>query len=133
MLDKGELKMWTRFMDMHSGGSCKIKIDGTEKQYIYIELPEDQAISYFERVFDRHPYNITCDCCGEDYSIDEAETLEDASSYDRQDWRTKEYSSVEEYSNRPYVLIIGEDVIKAADKSDNNGAPGTFGYFSMRD
>lgn len=98
--------MWTRFMDMHSGGSCKIKIDGVKKQYIYIELPEGQAVQFFEDKFNCSPYNVTCNCCGEDYSIDESESLEEATEYDRHDWSTKESVSVEEYAKRDDVLII---------------------------
>jgi len=64
--------MFTRFSDMCSGGSVKIK--GAE--WIIIEASEDDAVAYFEKRFDRDPYNVTCDCCGGDYSIDEYETLE---------------------------------------------------------
>jgi hypothetical protein len=120
--------MWTRFMDMASGGSCKVKIDGIKKEYIYIELPYKQAVALFESKFDRDPNNVTCDCCGGDYSINEYGSLEEASKYDRQDWHTKGYVSVEEYCQRNDVLIISKFAI-----SSDNGSPGTFGYFSMRD
>ena len=56
--------LFTKFMDMHSGGGCKL---GAE--YIYIQADEDDATAIFKGVFDIDPYNVTCDCCGEDYSI----------------------------------------------------------------
>lgn len=70
--------MWTLFWDMHSGGGQKL-----DWPMIYIELPEKEAIRYFEEKFDRHPSNVTCDCCGNDYSISSAETLEEVSAYHR--------------------------------------------------
>lgn len=71
--------MWTRFMDMHSGGSCKIP----PYEYIYIELPMDEAIRYFYGRFRRNPERVTCTCCGEDYSIKEEETLANLSGFER--------------------------------------------------
>lgn len=56
--------MFTRFFDMSSGGREKL-----EWQVIYIELPEKEAIKYFKKKFGRDPNNITCPCCGEDFSI----------------------------------------------------------------
>lgn len=60
--------MWTRFMDMCSGGSYKL--DASD---IWIEAPYYDAIELFEAIFERDPDNITCPCCGPDYSIDECE------------------------------------------------------------
>jgi hypothetical protein len=71
--------MWTRFMDMHSGGGCKE--NGAE--YIYIEAPEKEAISIFYAKFGHNPNRVSCTCCGEDYSISESESFEKASAYDR--------------------------------------------------
>lgn len=65
--------MWTEFYDMCSGGSRKIKDYGI----IYIELPYDEAVEYFIEKFERYPHNITCDCCGEDFSVSSEELLED--------------------------------------------------------
>lgn len=64
--------MWTEFYDMSSGGSRKIKDYGI----IYIELPLKEAVEYLESVFHVYAYGVTCDCCGEDFSISEGETLE---------------------------------------------------------
>jgi len=70
--------VWTRFMDMHSGGELKER-----HQYIYIEAPEEEAKVIFYNRFGHNPERVTCTCCGEDYSISESETLQHASSYER--------------------------------------------------
>ena len=49
---------------MSSGGSEK-----TDWTTIYIELPEDEAIEYFENRFGIDPHNVTCSCCGSDFSV----------------------------------------------------------------
>ena len=60
--------MWTKFFDMASGGSEK-----TDYAQIYIELPEDEARKYFEDKFGRDPDNVTCSCCGSDFSVYEVD------------------------------------------------------------
>lgn len=70
---------WTRFMDMHSGGRTK---EGSY-QYIYIQAAEDQAKVIFYNRFGHNPERITCTCCGEDYSISQSESLEQATGYER--------------------------------------------------
>jgi len=70
---------WTLFWDMHSGG--RTKVEPYEK--IYIEAPEKQAINVFYNRFGRNPYRVTCTCCGEDYSVNESETFDEASGYHR--------------------------------------------------
>lgn len=72
--------MFTRFFDMHSGGGTKIP----PYDYIYIEAPLEEAVQIFSEKFGRNPYNVTCSCCGEDYSIDESESLEEVTDYERQ-------------------------------------------------
>jgi hypothetical protein len=56
--------MWTRFYDLHSGGGRK-----TPFECIYIEAEEETAIAAFTRIFDRDPGNVTCTCCGADFSV----------------------------------------------------------------
>ncbi len=56
--------MWTKFYDMHSGGTQK-----TDYSTIYIELPEIEAISFFENKFGIYPNSVTCSCCGNDFSV----------------------------------------------------------------
>ena len=97
--------MWTSFMDMHSGGGCK-----EDWEYIYIEAPEEDAKVIFTNRFGHDPENVTCDCCGDDYSILESETLEEATSFERNcRWDSTTESYVEEprykepmYGRGPY-------------------------------
>jgi hypothetical protein len=58
--------MFTRFFDMSSGGSEK-----EDFCTLYVELPVDKAIEWFMKKYGHDPNNITCQCCGEDYTIDE--------------------------------------------------------------
>lgn len=73
--------MWTRFMDMHSGGSCKQK----PYKYIYIEAPEEEAVEIFYNRFAHYPHWVACECCGPNYSVSEYQTLEEAQEYDGPD------------------------------------------------
>ncbi len=75
---KKKSSKWTIFWDMNSGGGQKLDWDK-----IYIEGPSDSARKIFQALFDRDPDNVTCDCCGNDYSIDEYDSLEQASAYHR--------------------------------------------------
>lgn len=113
--------MWTRFMDMHSGGGSK-----EEWEYIYIEAPEEEAKVIFYNKFGHNPDRVTCTCCGGDYSIDESETLEEATAYDRGcEWDSeqekyvdkphtgrmmirKEYITLPDYCKRDDVLVISD-------------------------
>lgn len=70
--------VWTHFWDMHSGGGQKL-----DWGHIYIEAPEAEARGTFEKLFGRDPNHVTCNCCGEDYSVSEEESLEQASAYQR--------------------------------------------------
>jgi len=71
--------MWTKFYDMYSGGSQKE--DWSE---IYIQASsEEEAIKIFERRFDHHPHRVTCDCCGEDYSISSEKELSNITAFNR--------------------------------------------------
>lgn len=69
---------WTHFSDMHSGGGQKL--DWSD---IYIEAPEDIAVRVFAAKFGRQSDYVTCQCCGEDYSVSEYDSLEEASAYKR--------------------------------------------------
>lgn len=70
--------VWTRFMDMHSGGEEKLPW-----AKIIVEMPEDEARDWFQREFGRAPDHVTCGCCGEDYSVYEEETLAEITGHDR--------------------------------------------------
>ena len=88
--------MWTKFYDMFSGGSQKEPFET-----IYIEAPEKEAVGIFENRFGHSPYDICCECCGENYSVSESGSLEEASLYIR-----REGQSLEDYEKKENVLII---------------------------
>lgn len=100
--------VWTKFMDMHSGGSCKLD----PYEYIYIEANQENAEAIFERQFHRDPNNITCDCCGEDYSISEYDSIEAATSYERRKRYGKPEISLEEYIERDDILFLFKGEVK---------------------
>lgn len=70
--------MWTSFFDMHSGGGAK-----EEWERIYIEAPQEYAKRIFEHRFGHHPDDVTCNCCGNDYSIYSDEDLGRLTAYER--------------------------------------------------
>lgn len=94
--------MWTRFHDMHSGGSQK-----EDWGRIYIEAPMEEAIVIFYNRFGHNPERVTCTCCGEDYSISEHESLAQLTAFDRNcEWtggkfienpKNEHYTSLEKY------------------------------------
>lgn len=104
--------MWTLFWDMHSGGGIK------EKPYnkIYIEAPKDEAKIIFYNRFGHSPNRITCTCCGEDYSISESKTLEQASSFYRTSLYNNKSLSLKEYITLPNVLVIYKKDIKPEER-----------------
>jgi len=77
---------WTLFWDMHSGGGQKL-----DWGYVFIEADKDKAVEIFMETFGRYPYNVSCECCGEDYSIDESDSLEESSKYHRKGKSLDEY------------------------------------------
>ena len=64
--------MFTLFYDMHSGGGQKESFSK-----LAVELPENEAVEWFKNKFGHDPFNITCNCCGCDYSVSESETLDE--------------------------------------------------------
>jgi hypothetical protein len=121
-------------MDMCSGGGQK-----EEWAYILIEAPESEAKVIFYNRFGHNPERVTCTCCGEDYSIDEEETLAQGTAYDRgcawvrvtgedggghyeerkatERFSMNEYQTLKEYEARPDVLILREADIKAEERA----------------
>lgn len=69
---------FTHFWDMHSGGGQKLS-----HPHIFIEAPYAEAKSVFFAKFGRDPSQVTCTCCGEDYSIHEYDSLAEATAYQR--------------------------------------------------
>ena len=118
---------WTRFMDMNSGGGLKEK-----QQYIYIQAPIHEANLIFYNRFNHNPERVTCTCCGEDYSISEAPTLEESTAYERSckwngkkyieepddaSWKVGRYLTIEQYCKREDVLVIRSDEIKDSERT----------------
>ncbi|RTK99467.1 MAG: hypothetical protein EKK57_09425 [Proteobacteria bacterium] len=89
-------KKWTFFWDMHSGGSLKLKW-----HYIIVNLPQGEAIRYFKDNFGRDPYNVTCDCCGEDYSIMDYSSFEEAAKF-----HLRKGELLDDFKDREDVLVI---------------------------
>jgi hypothetical protein len=94
---------WTLFWDMHSGGRQKLEWDK-----IYIEAEEEIACRVFAAKFSRQADHVTCPCCGEDYSVRESPSLEEATEYHRgatpNSWR--KFISLEDYVTDPSVKIV---------------------------
>jgi hypothetical protein len=127
---------WTQFWDMHSGGGLK------EKPYskIYIEAPMAEAVVIFYNRFGHNPNRVTCTCCGEDYSIEESDSLEQLTGYHRgcehddssglylEERSTKkytpEYLTVEQYSKLPDILVIRDADIKPEEREGTLPAQG---------
>ena len=108
--------MWTQFWDMHSGGSQKEKYAN-----IFIEASDEgEAKIIFYNRFGHNPDRVTCTCCGEDYSIDSHESLEQITGFHRGCKYVKgEYIeegygllTLEEYAKKDDVLIIYASEIK---------------------
>lgn len=115
-------------MDMHSGGSQKEKW-----QYIYIQAPKEEAKVIFYNRFGHNPERVTCTCCGDDYSITESETLEQATGFERGcEWDSdkkqyieegdakfnwRKYMTLDEYRKKDDVLFIEAAEIKDEERT----------------
>lgn len=109
---------WTRFMDMHSGGSTKVVIRKQAIEYIYIEAPENEARVIFYNRFGHNPSRVTCTCCGEDYSVSEEQTLELATAFERGcKGRFHDYTPLADYIAKKDVLVIRAEEITPAERS----------------
>lgn len=102
--------MWTRFMDMHSGGGTKTDFD-----YIYIEADEESATNVFGHLFDEHPNSVACQCCGNNFSVACAESLEEATEYQRS-WGKK---SLEDFLQDKNIKVIYAQDINPEHLKDN--------------
>lgn len=71
--------VYTLFWDMHSGGSLKVP----PYSKIYIQADEETARRIFEERFGRDPDHVTCNCCGPDYSVNEFDSLAEATAFHR--------------------------------------------------
>lgn len=118
----------TVFLDMHSGGDAKL-----QWEKIYIALPKKLARIVFENRFNRNPDNITCSCCGEDYSVNEYDNIYQATGYYRnclfkdgeyiEEPNSKYHKKIiplEEYLKRKEILFIRDFEIKPEEIVDNS-------------
>lgn len=105
---------WTHFWDMHSGGDQKLTW-----AHVFIEAEQDRAIKLFMEAFGRDPENETCNCCGEDYSISEGESLAQLTGYHRHlrfvsplggNWRSVSLEERREANHLAHYLEPGEAV-----------------------
>lgn len=117
---------YTQFYDMSSGGSQK-----EDWSRIYINASEEEAKVIFYNRFGHSPDRVTCNCCGEDYSITESLSLEQSTGYHRgcatdddgqyiekqskSAWCEK-YKTVSEYAKEKAVLIISHEEINDSDR-----------------
>ena len=97
------MTQWTQFWDMNSGGDTKEPVS-----QIFIEAPESEAIVIFYNRFGHNPNRVSCTCCGEDYSITQYNTLEEATSYHRGDYEQthNEIVSLGAYIIQKDVMVI---------------------------
>lgn len=95
-------------MDMNSGGGQKLAWE-----IVLIEAPEPEAVAVFTRMFDRDPSNVTCWCCGEDYSVSNDDSLEELTEYDRKWCRERNPLPLEEY-----LLLANVKVVRAQEIID---------------
>lgn len=108
--------MWTRFMDMRSGGGQK-----EDFAYLYIEAAYQEAEIIFYNRFGHNPNRVTCTCCGNDYSISEGEDLKELTSFDRNDYESEYKStqavvSLETYLSGPEIKVIYANDIKEEER-----------------
>lgn len=96
------MEYWYQFMDMHSGGDSKL-----DWEYIYLRAGSDEeAVEKFETLFGRDPHNITCECCGADYSISYELTLEQATAFHRGEGWKSNIMPLEQYVTLDTVKIV---------------------------
>lgn len=62
---------WTEFTDKWAGGCAKEPWD-----HILIQALPSTACCVFEAVFEHHPRNISCGCCGEEYFVTQAADID---------------------------------------------------------
>jgi hypothetical protein len=100
--------MWTLFWDMHSGGGSKEDYD-----LIFVELPEEDAVTWFYNRFGHNPNRVSCTCCGNDYSISEEEDFEQVAGY-HMGWHYDSQAFVEEaeFEDRDDVLVVRRGDVK---------------------
>lgn len=66
---------WTLLWDMSSGGYHKASF-----HFIFIQAPAEEAVQWANWKWNIHPDNVTCPCCGPDYSVSQGK-LGDIAAY----------------------------------------------------
>lgn len=113
--------MIVKYYDMNSGGTEK-----TDFKTIFIEANnETEAAGIFEENFDRNPSNVSCTCCGMDYSVSHYSSLEAATAVDRlcemsEDWESFEEKpstdkDAEHYSKFKRYMILNDFLAQSND------------------
>ncbi len=113
-------RKWTHFYDMHSGGGSK-----EEWEHIFIEAPEKEAKIIFFNRFGHNANRVSCTCCGNDYSISEHDSLEQATAFERHckyayfDKDGKEISQDEAWiSGKGFIDGAYEDYVEEEDTKE---------------
>lgn len=97
----------THIWDMHGGGYTKTPYD-----HIFIEASEVEAAEELYRRFGVDVDDVTCQCCGGDFSISEYDSIDEATRYHRTTYGEPEPSvSVEDYIGRTEILYVPADQI----------------------
>lgn len=110
---------WTHFWDMHSGGRTKIVIDDVEYNHVFIEAAEPEARIIFYHRFGHSADRVSCTCCGEDYSVNEGDSLQQLSGYHRGCQSTESgYIEERDRSSDKYVLGYVRDWLKRGETLD---------------
>jgi hypothetical protein len=101
--------IWTRFYDMHSGGSSKTRWD-----VIYVQAEsEADAIARFKHHTDKNPEAVACTCCGQNFSIiPKCASLEESSKFDRGEYEgsRRPVQSMDDFRKNARILILPLEV-----------------------
>ena len=79
---------------MYSRAGCTVSVSAlpgpSGSGYATVEAPLEEAVRIFYNRFGHNPYRVSCTCCGEDYSVTEHDTLEEATEFERRNSVTLE-------------------------------------------
>ena len=131
-----DLKWWT-IRQNNSGGYWII--DDDVAMYVMIQAPNAEEA---ERIFDKITVHALeyCECCGERWWFDSYEEGTDEpmiygepyKQFNADKWFSKNVEARLHYYQGP-VASYKFNAYVTPEIEDNSGAPGTAGYFSMRD
>lgn len=110
VINRQHEQKFTKFWDMHSGGSQKL-----EWSKVYVNLSESEARVWFQSKFNRDCDHVTCAHCGKDYSVSTADTLEELTHFHRNEIykhnaeKSNPNMSYDEYHKLGYDVAITLD------------------------